>query len=186
MKSIVNTITIVMLVNLFLCFDICANNLIISDQRADKGEDIFFEISINSALNDVKSFGFQIEYPADRLEFDPDNYEIGPLLSQGQGYLTVGEDDQGMIRVGWFCMLNYKIPKHANGVLLKLKFTTLSCKKAELKFVSVYDHFADWPIKNGNFSIIENSFCRLDFNGDSRIGLPEVIELMRYLSDDQF
>jgi len=170
------------ILNIFICFELRASNVIVSTQSAYKGDEVVFELSIQDAQNDVKSFGIDINYSTDELKFKPDDYEIGPLLEQGYGYLEIKEQSPGFIRIGWFCMLNYKIPKHASGIIAKLKFVALKCKDSKLKIVSLQDHIKDWHIQHGFFNIKENAFCWMDTDGDNKIGLREIINLMKYLS----
>ncbi|ETR66379.1 MAG: hypothetical protein OMM_12865, partial [Candidatus Magnetoglobus multicellularis str. Araruama] len=106
---------IFIVINTLLFSELFANNLIISNESASRGEKVIFDVSIFDAPNDVKTFGFDIEYPHRSLSFHADDYDIGELLEQGYGYLTLDEISPGHIKVGWFTMLNYKIPKHASG-----------------------------------------------------------------------
>ncbi|MBF0450711.1 MAG: hypothetical protein HQK75_08430 [Candidatus Magnetomorum sp.] len=186
MRVIICQFIFILLINAFICSEIRANSLILSNQTAQKGDEVVFELSIDNAPNDVTCFGFQVVYPADHLQFKPDEYEIGQLLLDDFGSLRIGEDNLGLIRIGWHSNKeNFKIPKHASDVLLKLKFTILSCQNANIELVSLVDHFNDWSVRNGHFQIDENSFCRLDINGDNVIGLPEIIGLIKYLADEK-
>ena len=54
------TLIILTIINILFCLNINADNLIISNEAASRGDDVIFDISINDALNDVKSFGFDI------------------------------------------------------------------------------------------------------------------------------
>jgi hypothetical protein len=80
-------------------------------------------------------------------------------------------------------MLNYKIPKHASGSLLKLRFSVLNCNDSTLKITTLLDHVETWPLKNGQLTLLDNSFCRMDFDNNNKLGLKEVIFLMEYLSE---
>jgi len=174
---------IFIIINTLLFAELCAQNLIISSESASRGEKVIFEVSMIDAPNDVKSFGFDIEFPHDALSFHADDYDIGELLEQGYGYLTLDELSPGRIRVGWFTMLNYKIPKHASGSLLNLKFSVLNCNDSMLKISTLLDHVETWPFQNGQLSLIENNFCRMDIDNNNKLGLQEVIFLMEYLSE---
>ncbi|ETR64835.1 MAG: hypothetical protein OMM_15275 [Candidatus Magnetoglobus multicellularis str. Araruama] len=69
-----------MIINALLYINVNANNLIISNESSSRGEIAEFNVSIVEAPNDVKSFGFDIEYPHNSLSFQPDDYDIGELF----------------------------------------------------------------------------------------------------------
>ena len=179
----IRNIIFFLIINTLVYTNANANNLIISNESSSRGEIVEFNVSIIEAPNDVKSFGFDIEYPHNSISFHPDDYDIGELLEQGYGYLTLDEISPGRIRVGWFTMLNYKIPKHASGSLLKLRFSVLNCNDSTLKITTLLDHVETWPLKNGQLTLLDNSFCRMDFDNNNKLGLKEVIFLMEYLSE---
>jgi len=172
------------MINILLFSELLANNLVISNESTTRGEEVIFDVSIVDAPNDVKSFGFDIVYPNHSLSFHVDDYDIGELLEQGYGYLTLDEISPGRIKVGWFTMLNYKIPQHATGSLLKLKFSVLNCSDSTLEITTLLDHVETWPFQNGQFTLIENNFCRMDIDNNNKMGLSEVIFLMEHLSEN--
>jgi len=171
------------IINILFFSELYGQNLIISSESASRGDKVIFDVSMIDAPNDVKTFGFDIEFPHDALLFHADDYDIGELLDQGYGYLTLDEISPGRLRVGWFTMLNYKIPKHASGSLLKLKFSVLDCNDSMLKISTLLDHVETWPLQDGQLALIENAFCRMDFDNNNKLGLQEVIFLMKYLSE---
>ena len=172
------------MINILLFSELLANNLVISNESTTRGEEVIFDVSIVDAPNDVKSFGFDIVYPHHSLSFHVDDYDIGELLEQGYGYLTLDEISPGRIKIGWFTMLNYKIPKHASGSLLKLKFNALNCNDSTLEITTLLDHVEAWPLQNGQLTLIENNFCRMDIDNNNKMGLSEVIFLMEHLSEN--
>jgi hypothetical protein len=78
-----------LIINTLVYTNANANNLIISNESSSRGEIVEFNVSIIEAPNDVKSFGFDIEYPHNSISFHPDDYDIGELLEQGVWLLNI-------------------------------------------------------------------------------------------------
>jgi len=149
--KIIKLITSIIMLNIILFIGLLnAEVLEIETKVITSGTQESFAITVNNSPNVVKSFGFDIKFCPDYLNYD--GYNEGSLIQKQYSFFMVKYiQSESLIRVGMVCSKNKQIDIAATGVLLKLNFTALQEGGCELTIINKYDDIKNWSVKNGWF-----------------------------------
>lgn len=129
------------------------NNLIINAQPCyGIGEEVTFTISINNAPNDIITYGLDLIYDEDVLEYKPQDTTIieGGLIEDFAG-IIVGRPFSNTVRIGGYAGYEEDcIAKGTSGEFLKLTFIVKDCQQSTLTFSTLFDDISGWTVKDGN------------------------------------
>lgn len=140
---------------ILIIFLLCSNFLYaevieIESKVISTGSKESFSITINNAPDTVNSFGFDIKFCPEVLQYD--GYEEGSLLKNQYSFFQVNHlQPQSLLRVGMIYSRNKQIEPGTTGNLLKLNFTALQAGSCEMTIINKVDDIQDWSVKTGWF-----------------------------------
>ena len=121
-------------------------NLAMNDQRGSKGDTITFTVSVNSAPNEVVSFGFDVNFDHRILTYK--SHTRGDLV-KGWDFFDVSNPGNGVVRVGGFTTKE-KIAEDASGAMVNLTFAVIGGADNTLTFTELVDDIVGWSTKDGS------------------------------------
>jgi len=140
---------------ILIIFLLCSNFLYaevieIESKVISTGSKESFSITINNAPDIVNSFGFDIKFCPEVLQYD--GYEEGSLIKNQYSFFQVNHlQPQSLLRVGMIYSRNKQIEPGTTGNLLKLNFTALQAGSCEMTIINKVDDIQDWSVKTGWF-----------------------------------
>jgi len=160
---------------------IYASTLSIHQQYSESEGSVKFSVSISNAQNDVRTFGFDIRYDLNVLNYS--HYERGELALKGFQFLNTNNVSPGLIRIGGLETGDDIIPKGTSGILTELYFRIVSPKNSKLFIEQLKDDFLNWRVQNTSFHceddpipLTEQEVKNEDFENNENINNIEQVE----------
>lgn len=128
------------------------NNLVIDNHTCYvSGEEVTFTISINNAPSNVLSYGLDLIYDEDVLEYKPQDTAIikGELIKDFAG-IIVGQPSSNTVRIGGYAGFEEIIDQGTSGDFLKLAFIVKNCQQSTLTLNNLVCDISGWTVKDGN------------------------------------
>ena len=157
------------------CVEDDSGNLDIPGSIGSIGGIVKIPVRVKNAPNNVSSFGFEIVYDTDMLEYE--SYDKGSLV-ENFDYFDAQLISDGLIRCGG--AKNNGIKSGASGSVLFLKFKIKQAEPAtKINLQELKDDFVSWNFSGGCFQ----SGCNGDINGDGEITPMDALNTFeKYLS----
>ncbi len=201
---------IITVCTVIFCFHLAHNTQAASleiSKTASAGTVITYAVSINSAPNEVSSFGFDLDYDFNVLHYE--QYERGSLVPDGFTFFLVNEPSQGTVRVGGIDTGNNNIQQGQSGTLVVLTFEIVANDgNCEITFANLKDDIKGWTTKSGDSLpgdingdkasdlsdailslkilsgiVIDDIYPDADVNYDKKIGIEETVYILQKISD---
>jgi hypothetical protein len=125
----------------------------LDDQSAKVGEEVTFTLSVNTAPNEVKSLGLDIDYDETVLEYK--RHAKGDLTTNFDFFNVNNPEvpvDGLILRIGGFEAGDDKIPAGASGTICTLTFEVIGVKDALLGLKGLVDDVNGWSTRDGQFT----------------------------------
>ncbi|MEW6381467.1 MAG: cohesin domain-containing protein [bacterium] len=128
-------------------------NLIINNQKGNQKESVMFTVSVKNAPNAMQSFGFEVHYDHQILEYT--RYERGKAVEKYK-FFDCLQAEPGVVRCGGFTGSAGKISAGQSGEIVNLYFRKINCRNTTLSLQNPVDDLKGWKAGDGRFT------CRRD------------------------
>ncbi len=125
----------------------------VQNQTGSVGGEATFAVKINTAPNDVNSFGFEILYDPNILEYK--GQDKNSFLAQSLDYFSAGSTRPGLLTVGGFGTGNHKIEQSATGTMFTLTFKIIKYGSCKIILNNLKDGVKGWSTQGGLFSVFD-------------------------------
>ncbi|MCP4106294.1 MAG: hypothetical protein GY749_12265 [Desulfobacteraceae bacterium] len=140
------------MVFLMIACPVGAAVLEIENQSAPTGSEVTFAVNINNAPNNVNSFGFEILYDPNIMEYK--GFHENSFLAQSFYYFDVGKKP-GLLTVGGFGTGSNRIEQNASGTMFTLTFKIIKYGSCKIVLNDLKDEVTGWSTQNGLFSVFD-------------------------------
>jgi len=150
MKNILFTQIMVFVLAVFCLSPRIANcqSLDINNQCGILKDMVSFKVSIRMALNVVKSFGFDLHFDPEILEYT--DYNRGKMMEE-YDFMDCSQIRPGILRCGGFDKGEHCILAGQAGVMVVLYFHKIQCENTILSFRDLTDDLEFWSSGVGRF-----------------------------------
>ncbi|UCG11921.1 MAG: hypothetical protein JSU72_15590 [Deltaproteobacteria bacterium] len=121
----------------------------LNDQWGDKGSTVTFEVSVDTAPNEVEAFGFEVRYDSSVLRYQ--GYTTGWLTLEFD-FVDANNASPGAVRVGGFEAGGEKIEQGDSGTLVSLTFEVVGHDDCQIRLSRLRDNIKTWSTRHGNFT----------------------------------
>lgn len=128
-------------------------NLMINNQKGNQKETLMFTVSVKNTPNSVQSFGFEVHYDPQILEYI--RYEKGKI-AEGYKFFDCVQIKPGLLRCGGFTDRVKNIPAGQSGEVVNLYFQKLNCRNTILSLQNLVDDLKGWKVADGRFTCWRN------------------------------
>jgi hypothetical protein len=121
----------------------------VNDQHGDKGSTVSFDISVDSAPNEVAALGFEVQYDHRVLRYS--GYSPGDLVS-GFDFFNANNASPGVVRIGGFVAGAGRISEGAGGTVASLTFDVVGHDDCRIRLAQLKDDIKAWSTQAGHFT----------------------------------
>lgn len=121
----------------------------VSDRTAALDDTVTFDVSLNTAPNDVDAMGLDIRYDPSVLSF---NGYLPGSLTAGFDFLNANNVSPGTVRIGGFAVGHNKILEGESGSVVTLMFNVIGPGDCLLGIAQLKDDVRGWTARNGEFA----------------------------------
>lgn len=130
-----------------------SQNLTINNQCGFRKDMVSFKVSIKMALNAVQSFGFDLHFDPEILEYS--DYNRGKMMEE-YDFMDCTQLKPGILRCGGFDKGEHCILAGQAGVMVVLYFHKINCKNTILSLKQLTDDLEFWCPGVGRFFCLGN------------------------------
>ena len=120
----------------------------INNQFGFRKDMVSFKVSINMAPNAVQSFGFDLHFDPEILEYS--DYNRGEIMEE-YDFMDCVQIKPGVLRCGGFDNGEHCILAGQTGVMVVLYFHKINCKNTLLSLKDLTDDLELWSFGTGRF-----------------------------------
>lgn len=138
-----------LLVGLSSGFEAQAADLSLNSQSGKMDSTVAFYVRVESAPNDVASFGLEVQYDPSILRYK--GCYPGDLVS-GFDFFNANNASPGIVRTGGFVAGDGGISRGERGTLLSLSFNVVGHDDCQVRLVKLKDDINTWSTQHGRFT----------------------------------
>jgi hypothetical protein len=150
-KTFINLaiLSILVLIGFCLSLEAVAADLSLNSQYGKKNSTVSFHVTVESAPNDVASFGLEVQYDPSILRYK--GCYPGDLVS-GFDFFNANNASPGIVRAGGFVAADGGISRGERGTLLSLSFNVVGHDDCQVRLVKLKDDIKTWNTQHGRFT----------------------------------